>query len=279
MNYYERHLGDFAKDTAHLSALEVGVYDLLIDRYYSTEEPIPQEHAHRVARARTKDEKAAADAVLGEFFKLTDGRWVHNRIEREIERFKDGEPEREAKKANEQARLKRHRDERAKLFQAITAAGEHAAWNASMSELRAFVKRLQTPTPTTAPETAPETPATATRHQTPSTKQIHSEAIASGGPPPNPPDASDQIFALGPPLLTAAGVTDKNARSMLGLMRKTHGDDALLRALGRMAVEKPIQPVPWLQAALGPRPASTGKHTGFEAKNYREGVTEDGRIA
>jgi len=84
LNYYERHLGDYAKDTAHLSMLEHGAYSLLMDRYYATEQGIPADQAHRVARARTKEEKAAVDAVLAEFFTLNDGVWTKNRIEEEI---------------------------------------------------------------------------------------------------------------------------------------------------------------------------------------------------
>ena len=30
MNYYERHLGDYARDTAHLSMMEHGAYGLLL---------------------------------------------------------------------------------------------------------------------------------------------------------------------------------------------------------------------------------------------------------
>ena len=86
MNYYERHLGDYARDTAHLSMLEHGAYSLLLDRYYSTEAGIPEEQAHRLARARTKEERAAVDAVLGEFFTLRGGVWINGRAEREVER-------------------------------------------------------------------------------------------------------------------------------------------------------------------------------------------------
>lgn len=75
-------------------------------------------------------------------------------------------------------------------------------------------------------------------------------------PPPAPeapPDDADLIFGLGVPLLAEANVSDRNARSMLGLMRKTHGGDAVVAALQRCAIEKPIQPVAWLQAALKAR--------------------------
>lgn len=86
MNYYERHLGDYARDTAHLSMVEHGAYTLLLDRYYATERGIPSDQVHRLARARTDDERMAVDVVLGEFFQLVDGLWVHGRVEVEIEK-------------------------------------------------------------------------------------------------------------------------------------------------------------------------------------------------
>lgn len=85
MNYYEHHLGDYAKDTAHLTMLEHGAYRLLLDRYYGTEQGIPADQAHRVARARSRDEKSAVDAVLGEFFTLIGGVWTNKRAEEEIQ--------------------------------------------------------------------------------------------------------------------------------------------------------------------------------------------------
>jgi uncharacterized protein YdaU (DUF1376 family) len=84
MLYYERHLGDYARDTGHLSLLEHGVYGVLLDRYYSTEEPIPADQVYRIARARTKDEQAAVDTVLREFFTLADGVWRSARCDEEI---------------------------------------------------------------------------------------------------------------------------------------------------------------------------------------------------
>ena len=84
INYYERHLGDYARDTAHLTMVEHGAYTLLLDRYYATESPIPADQAHRVARARTKEERAAVDAVLAEFFTLVDGAWKSRRADAEI---------------------------------------------------------------------------------------------------------------------------------------------------------------------------------------------------
>lgn len=84
MNYYERHLGDYARDTGHLSMLEHGAYNLLLDRYYVTEAGIPEDQIYRVARARTKEERDAVDTVIREFFYLADGVWVKDRCEEEI---------------------------------------------------------------------------------------------------------------------------------------------------------------------------------------------------
>lgn len=184
MNYYQRHLGDYARDTAHLSMIEHGAYTMLLDRYYATEQGIPEDQAYRVARARTREEKSAVSAVLAEFFTLEEGVWVQRRVREEIHLFAAGEPEREVKKANEDNRLKRHREERARLFKELTDAGQHAPWNVGMTELRALVNALAAtaaetyiqPLTATGPATAPATPATAThtpntKHQTPEVKR------------------------------------------------------------------------------------------------------------
>ena len=95
MNYYERHIGDYLKDTAHLSLLEHGIYTRLLDVYYTRETAIPADQAARLIGARSKEEREAMDAVLAEFFVLVDGAFVQQRCEREIERY--GDKQRKAK--------------------------------------------------------------------------------------------------------------------------------------------------------------------------------------
>jgi uncharacterized protein YdaU (DUF1376 family) len=70
MNYYQRHLGDYARDTGHLTLLEHGVYSVLLDWQYGTEKPLPAEPEgiHRICRAFSKNEKNAAERVRREFF-------------------------------------------------------------------------------------------------------------------------------------------------------------------------------------------------------------------
>lgn len=84
MNYYERHLGDYARDAGHLSMLEHGAYTLLLDRYYTTGQPIPEGQAHRLCRAFSDAERSAVDAVLAEFFVLEDGLWRNRRADEEL---------------------------------------------------------------------------------------------------------------------------------------------------------------------------------------------------
>lgn len=84
MNYYKRHLGDYAKDTRHLSLAEHGAYCLLLDYYYSTEKPIPDDRCERIANAYADFEREAVRAVLREFFVRTDAGWTNRRADEVI---------------------------------------------------------------------------------------------------------------------------------------------------------------------------------------------------
>lgn len=81
MNYYKRHLGDYAKDTKHLSLAEHGAFTLLLDYYYSTEKPIPDDRCERIANAYADHERDAVRNVLKEFFILHDGGWTNKRAD------------------------------------------------------------------------------------------------------------------------------------------------------------------------------------------------------
>ncbi len=84
MNYYKRHIGDYAKKAGHLTPLEHGVYTLLLDAYYDREQAPTELDAMRVARARNPDETTAVTNVLREFFTLVNGRYIQQRVEDEL---------------------------------------------------------------------------------------------------------------------------------------------------------------------------------------------------
>lgn len=87
MNYYRLHIGDYLRDTAHLSLLEHGVYARLLQVYYTRETQIPDADRYRLVGARSEDERSAVDAVLREFFVASDGGWIQRRCDREIAEY------------------------------------------------------------------------------------------------------------------------------------------------------------------------------------------------
>jgi hypothetical protein len=86
VNYYKRHIGDYAAATRHLSLLEHGVYAVLLDVYYSSEKPLPLElrAVQRLVSAKSDDERAAVEVVLSEFFTQADDGWHQTRCDEEI---------------------------------------------------------------------------------------------------------------------------------------------------------------------------------------------------
>jgi uncharacterized protein YdaU (DUF1376 family) len=99
MNHYPRHIGDYLRDTGHLSLLEHGVYGRLLDLYYLNNGPIPGDIAGlcRKLGARSVDEKAAVEAVATEFFGRSEtGDLTNKRADAELAKYqKFGEVQRE----------------------------------------------------------------------------------------------------------------------------------------------------------------------------------------
>lgn len=185
MNYYERHLGDYARDTGHLSMLEHGAYTLLLDRYYASEQGIPADQAHRITRARTREEKAATDAVLSEFFTLSGGVWRQSRADDVITDYREGDGDREAKRENAKERQRRARARRKELFDALRELGIVPAWDTATGELQALLSRRQSQqvtqsvtAPVTRDDTATHTPDTSNKDQKPPQPPTGGEAPA-----------------------------------------------------------------------------------------------------
>ncbi len=85
MNYYKRHLGDYAKDTNGLTLPEHGAFTLLLDRYYSTEHAFSIDDAMRLCRPQSEAEGEAVRYVLSKFFAVDDaGLYRNSRADVEI---------------------------------------------------------------------------------------------------------------------------------------------------------------------------------------------------
>ena len=90
MLYYTHHLGDYMRDTAHLSMLEDSAYRRLLDAYYIRETPLPTDikECCKLARAATKQERDAVAYVLAQFFTLESYGYHQSRADAEISKFR-----------------------------------------------------------------------------------------------------------------------------------------------------------------------------------------------
>lgn len=106
MYFYQHHIGDYRRDTAHLSLLEHGIYRQLLDLYYMTEKPLDA-NALRLICARDAIEVEAAMQILCEFFTFEDGKYYHARCEDEIQKFHNKS---DKAKASSKARWNKNND-------------------------------------------------------------------------------------------------------------------------------------------------------------------------
>lgn len=90
MHKYLHHIGDFMRDTAHLSPVEECFYRRAIDWYYVNEKPLPLDldQVNRFLRAKTKTDRQAIESVLSDFFEKTASGFQHSRCEIELEKFR-----------------------------------------------------------------------------------------------------------------------------------------------------------------------------------------------
>ena len=100
MYYYQHHIGDYRRDTGHLTLLEHGIYRQLLDLYYITEKPFDAS-AMRLICVRTTDEEEAYKRVLNDFFVLKNGKYHHKRCQIEIEGFQS-----KSNKAKDSAKIR-----------------------------------------------------------------------------------------------------------------------------------------------------------------------------
>lgn len=194
MNYYEHHIGDFLKKTAHLTVVEEGIYRRLLDRYYITEGPLPADvrECCKLARASSRQEREAVATVLREFFHLEADGYHQRRADEEIARFQD-----------KQAKAKRSAEAR---WNAQRSPSDGNA-NASPDDMRTH---MRTHCEGNAPRARPQTPDT--RHQTPEEINTHTadstEVGLCGGGGGGPPDATPAGLVCR--AMKAVGIADVN---------------------------------------------------------------------
>lgn len=90
MNYFELHIGDYQRKTAHLTLAEHGAYVLMLQTFYASERPLPADRKvlHRLLRADTPAERKAVDSVTAQFWQKDDQGLTNKRAERVLDDYK-----------------------------------------------------------------------------------------------------------------------------------------------------------------------------------------------
>ena len=259
MNYYERHIGDYLKDTAHLSLLEHGVYSRLLDVYYTRESAIPADQVERLIGARSKDERVALAVVVAEFFTVEADALRHTRCEREIERFHDKQRKAAASANARWSKSKPHSDGTA------DAMRTHSEGNADGMH-RAPVPSNQTPD--TSNQAPPKTK-TARKRAAPAVLVSVDDMVAEGVDRQHAVDWLVNRKTKGlAPLTPTIWTSTKDEAVKAGM---TPGQAIATAAKEGWGGFKAGWPTSERSA-----PAKASRHAGFDTKDYRAGVTEDG---
>lgn len=123
MNFYKHYIGDFQRDTGHLSLTERGAYRALLDHHYATERPLPRDMVQlcRIVGAVSKADRDAVVRVLRDFWQEMDDGYVNSRAQIEIG------------KANEQRDTNRRIAEEREAKRKAARQGDEPSTNRSTS--------------------------------------------------------------------------------------------------------------------------------------------------
>lgn len=210
-------VGDYLKDTRHLTTLEHGAYLLLIMRYW--EDGFLPDNEALIARyaGLTPEQWAESRAVFAALF---DEGWKHKRIDAELARA-------------------------AEVMEKRRASGKQGG-----AKRQANARQVLEQTPSKTQHTYTDTNSSSLRSELP-------EPIGSSGEPPKtiPIDARDALFGDGLSML--AKITGRPAakcRPLLGKWLKSAGDDALKvrQVIEQAATDRIADPIPWIERSLGP---------------------------
>lgn len=86
--YMPLFVADYLADAAHLTTTQHGAYLLLIMNYWQRGGPLPDDDRRLASITRLGTREWLRNRpTLEEFFTLTHGAWVHNRIDNELARI------------------------------------------------------------------------------------------------------------------------------------------------------------------------------------------------
>lgn len=91
MNYFDLHIGDYQRKTAHLSLAEHGAYSLMLQNFYATERPLPADRKvlYRLLRAESAAERKAIDSVATQFWREDTGGLINQRASETLASYRE----------------------------------------------------------------------------------------------------------------------------------------------------------------------------------------------
>lgn len=87
--YMQLYVAEYLADTCHLNAAQHGAYLLLLMNYWQRGKALPDVNDRLAIVARmTNEEWTANREVVAEFFQISNGVWIHARVERDLLKVK-----------------------------------------------------------------------------------------------------------------------------------------------------------------------------------------------
>lgn len=205
-------VADYLKDTRHLCTREHGAYFLLLLHAWTSDGELPLDETRlaRIAGLSPKEWRFSREIIL-DFFVLGENSYRHKRIDAELARADEFiEQKRVAGRASAAARAQRMSNGRS--TDVPTATPTEGQRDANQSQSQGSVTNV------------------------------------TGGEPPG--DPVKMVFDEGVSVLTKAGSSPAQARSLIGQWRKTHRDDAVASAIGEAKRLEVSDPKAWITKRL-----------------------------
>ena len=88
MHYYKFNIGNYYRETSYLTLIEDLAYRKLLDSYYLSESPIPDDVKQVSRKLGMSEHVDAVQNVLTDFFYLADGFWHQDDVEEKLLEYK-----------------------------------------------------------------------------------------------------------------------------------------------------------------------------------------------
>lgn len=215
--FFQFYPSDWLAGTRGLTAAETGVYITLVAMMYEAEGPIADDRK-RLARL--------CGSTLAAFNKVIDGLLSTGKLTLGENGFSNRRVEIEIEKRTEK--------------RASASASANARWK----------KAEQNQSDGNANASNPQCERNANQKPEPDITEANaSDADASDGP-----DFREEVWARGVRFLSARGVSERNARTVIGKWLKDHDAGLVFSAFDAASRERPVEPVAWITARLGSPP-------------------------